>query len=128
VSDLDYAPSKDIDYATYLKSSQWREIRRQALAWAFHRCERCGSKPTDLEVHHLTYERLGDEHLHDLEVLCPPCHLAADAEREAKREREFYNRRLEGWASKRWGSDWVYDIGWEEASEEFRVWLRETDS
>jgi len=31
----------------------------------------------NLEVHHLTYDRLGDERMDDLEVLCPDCHRKA---------------------------------------------------
>lgn len=63
-------------YPDYLESPYWRlHVRRQALARAGGRCERCGVSD-GLEVHHVTYERLGCEHPDDLEVLCGPCHGA----------------------------------------------------
>jgi hypothetical protein len=63
-----------LPYVDYLQTSWWRGLRNQALREADYRCRECGTK-RDLEVHHLTYERLGDELLDDLEVLCRGCHL-----------------------------------------------------
>jgi 5-methylcytosine-specific restriction endonuclease McrA len=61
-------------YHEYLRSPTWRAIRNGALKNAFFRCERCG-RADALEVHHVTYARLGgDELLEDLEVLCETCH------------------------------------------------------
>ncbi len=40
------------------------------------RCQACGGAER-LEVHHLTYERLGYERLTDLMVLCHACHAEA---------------------------------------------------
>lgn len=68
-------------YAQFLRSPQWRAIRKAALARARHCCERCdrafiigdaGLQPT---VHHKTYARFGgDEQPEDLEALCKRCH------------------------------------------------------
>lgn len=84
------------DYARYLASDGWQHRRERALHLAQHRCQ----SPTceqdhlrslsdqeladkilvmprhayRLEVHHLTYERLGREADDDLIVLCPSCH------------------------------------------------------
>jgi len=71
-------------YSEYLRSPKWSLKRKQALAQAGEKCERCGqSKWTvRLEVHHLTYERLGHEDLNDLQVLCKECHILADKQRE----------------------------------------------
>jgi 5-methylcytosine-specific restriction endonuclease McrA len=63
-----------LPYAEYLQSSWWRARRNDALRAASYRCQRCESK-RDLEVHHLTYERLGAELPGDLDVLCRGCHL-----------------------------------------------------
>jgi hypothetical protein len=57
----------------YLRSDHWRWKRRQALARAEHRCQVCYSDK-NLDVHHRTYERLGEERLPDLTVLCRDCH------------------------------------------------------
>jgi HNH endonuclease len=63
-----------LPYAEYLQSSWWRARRNDALRAASYRCHRCESK-RELQVHHLTYERLGAELPDDLEVLCRGCHL-----------------------------------------------------
>ncbi len=78
-------------YEDYLASSRWRHVRRQALARARWRCQNPAcpddavrwltdveisemAVPYPLEVHHLTYERLGHERPDDLLVLCERCH------------------------------------------------------
>lgn len=78
-------------YEDYLLSSRWRQVRRQALARAQWRCQNPAcpddavrwltqaeiaelAVPYSLEVHHLTYERLGRERPDDLLVLCERCH------------------------------------------------------
>jgi len=60
-------------YHAYLNSPQWQVKRQLALNEAHHRCFRCGATST-LQVHHLTYARLGNELLSDLRVLCDACH------------------------------------------------------
>lgn len=68
------------DYAEYLASSEWGAKRKQYKAsgriWA---CI-CGDDGDGLELHHLTYERVGgDELLDDLEPLCGSCHALVHA-------------------------------------------------
>lgn len=63
-------------YATYLKTYHWQSLRAEKLRAAGWKCERCGSGRGPLNVHHLTYDRRGDEDLADLAVLCEPCHLS----------------------------------------------------
>lgn len=60
-------------YEQYLQSPTWRLRRNRALKSAGYRCARCYRKRR-LQVHHRTYERLGNEHEADLEVLCEDCH------------------------------------------------------
>ena len=60
-------------YADYIQSADWRMRRNRRLRIAGWRCERCGDGRA-LEVHHLTYARLGREWDQDLEVLCGDCH------------------------------------------------------
>jgi 5-methylcytosine-specific restriction endonuclease McrA len=62
-----------IDYATYLKTPEWRHRARAAKQRAGNRCALCNSD-RPLEAHHRTYERIGNERQDDLIVLCSPCH------------------------------------------------------
>lgn len=61
------------EYARYLEGSHWAILREDALVRFGYRCALCYSQEA-LEVHHRTYERLGDEELTDLVVLCADCH------------------------------------------------------
>lgn len=69
-------------YADYLLSVHWVEMRRRMLAG--RRCG-CGARATQL--HHLTYERLGDELPTDLEPLCERCHRGRHSLRPRRRRR-----------------------------------------
>lgn len=62
-----------MDYSDYINSDAWQERRKERLEFAESRCELC-NRSSDLEVHHRTYERLGDENLNDLIVICKTCH------------------------------------------------------
>jgi len=68
-------------YEGYLRSKKWAIKRKLKLLSVDFRCEKCGYSGIDetimektLDVHHLTYDRLGDENLEDLQVLCRDCH------------------------------------------------------
>ena len=63
-------------YDEYLRSPYWRQLRQRILARAKGRCERCRAV-RDLQVHHLTYVRLGCELETDLEAACARCHEAS---------------------------------------------------
>lgn len=65
--------AKRVAYEFYLRSPEWRKRRDTALRLAGFRCQRCQSK-RELQVHHKTYERLGEELDDDLEALCRSCH------------------------------------------------------
>ncbi|RKY08529.1 MAG: hypothetical protein DRP56_04010 [Planctomycetota bacterium] len=69
--EVDYL--KKLPYGLYLCSQWWGCVRRAKIREVGHKCEKCGFKH-EIEVHHKTYERLGDERLSDLEVLCARCH------------------------------------------------------
>lgn len=57
----------------YLNSEHWHITRLAALERAGHRCQVCNGADR-LDVHHRTYERLGNERPEDLTVLCRRCH------------------------------------------------------
>jgi len=61
------------EYQDYLKSEAWQGKRKLALERAKYACQLCSS-PNNLQVHHRTYERIGNELLEDLTVLCDGCH------------------------------------------------------
>src|SRR5580765_3800863 len=62
-----------VEYRLYMRSFAWKMRRINKLKAAGHRCENC-SEPYGLQVHHLTYARLGCELDSDLVVLCRWCH------------------------------------------------------
>jgi hypothetical protein len=64
---------RSMSYAEYLQTPHWAARRDATLKAAGGRCRVCNS-PDELNVHHRTYERFGDEADDDLLVLCRPCH------------------------------------------------------
>lgn len=76
-----------VDYSAYIDSDAWREFRRRALDFYGNVCAKCGRNGDDvvLQVHHLTYRRLGHEEMEDVTVLCIPHHKEADEKRKRKR-------------------------------------------
>lgn len=61
-------------YQEYLKSGEWKHLRDKKLKQVDYTCDGCGEQYRALEIHHLTYERIGYELLTDLVALCPICH------------------------------------------------------
>ena len=62
-----------IPYKAYLQTFHWIQTRNKALERAGFKCQLCNSDD-NLQVHHRTYENLGDEQNADLIVLCANCH------------------------------------------------------
>lgn len=60
-------------YNQYLKTPEWKAKRSKVLARAKGICEGCGVYSAS-QVHHLTYDRAGDEMLFDLVAVCWECH------------------------------------------------------
>ena len=61
------------EYEKYLQSESWQNKVREVKRRAGYACLLCMS-PHRLEVHHRTYDRMGNELLEDLVVLCATCH------------------------------------------------------
>lgn len=57
----------------YLKSAHWKRYRQRKYA-KYPFCQLCHCA-TDLNIHHLTYDRLGHERDADTIVLCRFCHI-----------------------------------------------------
>jgi 5-methylcytosine-specific restriction endonuclease McrA len=60
-------------YQDYLQSSLWIDKAIFFRELKGNKCERCGSTQ-NLNVHHLSYENVGNEHQKDLILLCKGCH------------------------------------------------------
>lgn len=74
-------------YDDYMRSKQWEDKRQQRIEIDGEcvMCHRPVSKMKKIDVHHITYIRLGNENvLTDLCTLCPTCH---------KHIHNYYNRR-----------------------------------
>ena len=63
----------DIKYSEYIQSPAWERKRQQVLTFWDGKCAICYS-PNNVQVHHRTYVRIGDERLMDLLPLCKDCH------------------------------------------------------
>lgn len=113
-----------VDYQKYITSTKWRNIRKQILQHRGRVCEVCKKAHYRLEVHHLTYERLGAEKYTDLLVVCPDCHAVEDKKREVKvadtKRARRYKKSLYTWTEKVFGEHADVD---EYQEEEFERWL-----
>jgi 5-methylcytosine-specific restriction endonuclease McrA len=63
-----------VDYNEYMKSPAWDKKRRARLKKDNYTCQDCDAKDKPLDVHHITYERLGRERMSDLISVCRNCH------------------------------------------------------
>ena len=61
------------DKLDYMKTEQWKQFKLERLRIAQNKCESCGSTH-NLHLHHITYERLTQELIEDVAVLCNECH------------------------------------------------------
>lgn len=59
-------------YDAYLASPEWKERRLKVLSRDKGICQGC-AKPAS-EVHHLTYDHVGEEFLFELIAVCHDCH------------------------------------------------------
>lgn len=84
---IQYKVSKE--YNKYISSYSWRLIRKKVLEDRNHTCEKCGLMPEAklLHVHHKTYERLFNEELSDLELLCKNCHYKTHNNKKIKKSK-----------------------------------------
>ena len=105
---------RSVVYEQYIKSAKWRNISAAMKKFANFTCQRCRNKfhPSELEVHHLNYDRLGNERPSDLQVLCrATCHPIADTKRaeavQVRREERRYESALDTYLSKKYGDNYA---------------------
>ena len=63
-----------LPYKEYLQTPHWKRQRADKVRAAGYRCQFCNRGSVLFNVHHRTYERLGEELDEDLTVLCSDCH------------------------------------------------------
>ena len=82
-------------YREYLLGEHWRSFRSHLLITR-RGCERCGLSREacrflyrhDLDVHHLTYQRIGNELPQDVQVLCRFCHEQLEWYKAVRRQKD----------------------------------------
>jgi len=63
-------------YNKYLKSRMWKLLRGRVLLRDNYKCQFKGCRQyNNLQVHHKTYKRFGDERMSDLITYCKHHHL-----------------------------------------------------
>jgi 5-methylcytosine-specific restriction endonuclease McrA len=95
-------------YDYVITSPRWRKLRQRLLRTRGRRCQHCGVDQAKryLQLHHVSYDRLGFERDEDLLVLCRSCHQRADRARELA---ALDQARFEGWAAKVYGERWSWE-------------------
>lgn len=77
-------------YEEYLKSDEWEQKKEQRMKVDNYSCVMCGRNREHcrtLQVHHISYKRLGHENIFtDLCTVCGSCH---------KKLHNYYNRQRE---------------------------------
>jgi 5-methylcytosine-specific restriction endonuclease McrA len=68
-------------YDQYRKSPRWQTNRRAVMERAQGLCEGCRRRPAT-EVHHLTYDNVGNEFLWELKAVCSHCHRRCHPEKQ----------------------------------------------
>ena len=61
-------------YYEYIQSEDWNRKRRERLAIDGYKCVVCGRSDVPLQVHHRSYDHLGDEQMDELITVCETCH------------------------------------------------------
>jgi hypothetical protein len=60
-------------YNEYVDSDEWKMKAARVLQRVNYVCEKCNSARA-IHAHHLSYARVGDEHMEDLQARCFKCH------------------------------------------------------
>jgi hypothetical protein len=61
-------------YNNYLKSPEWARYRVRIFNQRGRRCEDCGISNVPLQLHHICYDRVGEERPEDVIINCIACH------------------------------------------------------
>jgi hypothetical protein len=129
--------TKEQKYSDYIRSAKWRLKRRQAIEAAGGVCQHCGnSRWSGLDVHHVTYDRFGNERPEDLLVLCKVCHKTYDELRQHESLRsiiikrinidgnKWWAKRFADWADAQYGENWFFEPGYDKTMDSFVLTLQ----
>jgi len=74
----------NVNYYEYIRSDEWRAKANAAKRRVGYRCQVCNkhSNEVQLDAHHRTYERLGQEFPDDITILCRDCHTLYETNRK----------------------------------------------
>jgi len=112
-------------YKLALVSDYWRALSASVFQQRGPYCQRCGKFSLGLELHHLTYDRVGRERPQDVVIVCRVCHPDADRERQWAVETAAEESRFDAWATARFGDE---PMNWpEDAGERFDEFCRRVD-
>ena len=78
-------PKQQIPWSQQYKHPNWQRKRLEAMEAAQFSCEDCGDTETTLNVHHQRYVKgrmIWEYELHELMVLCEPCHQTQHQDKE----------------------------------------------
>lgn len=64
-----------IVYSKYIVSESWKNFTKRFYKKNKKECASCSGK-TEIDIHHMTYERLGHELMEDVVALCNDCHFS----------------------------------------------------
>lgn len=79
------------NYNEYLQSDEWKRKRNERVLYD-GKCMICG-RPFDLEVHHMTYNRLPNERYSDLITVCRNCHEKIESKKRHPGSDSFWQVR-----------------------------------
>lgn len=77
ILEIKEAMTKKSIYSQYTNSIKWKQLKYKAMVRDNKACTVCGSI-SKLILHHLTYERLYNENLEDVSIVCSGCHASID--------------------------------------------------
>lgn len=117
------------EYFAYMRSPEWKAKRDTVIYLKGTICRLCKQDSIiEPDVHHMTYERFGNEHMDDLIVVCRPCHDRIHQQQQNTRQARLakpasFDSRLNGWATTVYGINWLSVPGRDVAAASFRRWL-----
>ena len=85
------------NYEAYLASPHWQSLRQRVLEEQRIRlqrnvCEDCGKEGLEFDIHHRTYERLGNERIEDCQIFCEQCHYKLHGRDPKNQSRHYADR------------------------------------
>lgn len=64
----------NMEYIDYLNTNHWKHFRKEAIKFYNNKCQICGKKEENLNLHHSNYGNRGRETFNDVTLLCSKCH------------------------------------------------------